>query len=439
MSFSEIQHQQQAVDALQGAMRSNRLPHAYIFCGPPGVGKALTARALARFLLCDAPLVDQPTGHADACGRCRQCQLSDHQSHPDLTVYRKPATAALFPIDMVTRRPSSADTPTINESVQYTPMQAARRVTIIDDAELMTESAANAFLKTFEEAPEGSYLILLVTSLDRLLPTIRSRGRLVRFRALPAEFVAQLLLEQGVPEYSADPSASDDGAGDDEDSSDDDMPTDSAVPVPAKARGRASARKSSAVAGKRGATAAAGGASAVAVMAVSAAEAEVLAHWSDGSIAQARNLALCGFVELRDQVMKALQGLDYIAALELSEVIDKWSTGQAVDRIQTKASVEKNTYKRQYLKLALALLASVFRDALVLAHEGPESLVMNTDADDLLAAIAENVAPAELETIIARLLECQSLVDRNAHIQLLLENACLDVAGALEAVRRRVR
>ena len=139
MSFSEIQHQQQAVDALQGAMRSNRLPHAYIFCGPPGVGKALTARALARFLLCDAPLVDQPTGHADACGRCRQCQLSDHQSHPDLTVYRKPATAALFPIDMVTRRPSSADTPTINESVQYTPMQAARRVTIIDDAELMTE------------------------------------------------------------------------------------------------------------------------------------------------------------------------------------------------------------------------------------------------------------------------------------------------------------
>ncbi len=407
MSFSLIKHQQQAVAALQGAIRTNRMPHGFIFCGPAGVGKALTASALARYLLCEQP-VQTKDGLADSCGACKQCVMADHGTHPDLSMFAKPAEAAQFPINLVTRREGSPESPTINESVQLKPMQAARRVTIIEDAESMTEAAANAFLKTFEEAPDGSFLILLVTSLDRLLPTIRSRGRLIRFRTLPVEFVAELLIDQGLPSDKAGGQpVAEAGAG----------------------RGRKTARSGTATA-----TAKASKDAPLPTKPVSPEEAEVLANWSDGSIAQARSLASCNFAELREKIFRILPTLDRLAALEMAETIDSWVATQAEEQARTKAAVEKNSLRRRYLKLALALLASVFRDSLVLVHAGPQSLLTNIDAEPLLEEVARSLPSTELEAIIARLLECQTLVDRNAHIQLLLENACLDVADTMQRI-----
>jgi len=194
VSFAELQHQPSAAAALEAALAAERVPHAFIFCGPAGVGKALAARLLARTLLCERPKTGRgkhPT--VAACGSCPQCLLCDAGTHPDLNWFAKPADRAELPISLVTRRDDSPQGLTINESVQLKPMQAACRVTVIEDAEEMNASAANAFLKTFEESPQGSYLVLLVTSLDTLLPTIRSRGQLVRFRSLPHRFVADLL------------------------------------------------------------------------------------------------------------------------------------------------------------------------------------------------------------------------------------------------------
>ncbi len=197
MSFAELQHQPSAVAALEAALAAERVPHAFIFCGPAGVGKALAARLLARTLLCDRQATARgKTQTVTACGSCRQCRLCDAGTHPDLNWFAKPADRADLPISLVTRRDDSPPGLTINESVLLKPMQAACRVTVIEDAEAMNAAAANAFLKTFEESPQGSYLVLLVTSLDRLLPTIRSRGQLVRFRALPHRFVAEVLARQ---------------------------------------------------------------------------------------------------------------------------------------------------------------------------------------------------------------------------------------------------
>jgi DNA polymerase-3 subunit delta' len=192
--FSDIRHQEPALATIAGALAADRLPHGFIFCGPSGVGKALAARALANVLLCDAPKHGPGrAGAPEPCGQCDQCRLTERQAHPDLNWFRKPLEKSELTIAVVTRREGSPEGFTINESVQFKPMQARCRVTVVEDAELMNVAAANAFLKTFEEAPAGSYLVLLVTALDRLLPTIRSRGRLVRFRALPDEFVSELL------------------------------------------------------------------------------------------------------------------------------------------------------------------------------------------------------------------------------------------------------
>lgn len=380
MSFSEIRHQDRAVRALQRALAADRVPHGFIFCGPPGVGKALTARALAKVLLCDAP----KTGRAKAptpraCGKCPQCRLADRHSHPDLNWFTKPPGSAGFPVGVVTRRDDSPLAgPTINESAQLTAMQARCRVTVIEDAEWMTRSAANAFLKTFEEAPDGSYLILLVTSLDRLLPTIRSRGRLIRFGTLPEEFIAELLQ-------------------------------------------RDHAR--------------------------SAADALTLARFAEGSIRVAASLARSQFLDLRRETMRILPALDRAAALGLADAIGAWAAEQADDEAQLeadedarikdkkKAKVEQNTLKRLYLKRALAMLAGVFRDA-VLARAGrPDSELQNADAAAFIRKLADALPPETAQHAVRRCLQYQTFVDYNVHIQLLLENACLETADWLAAAR----
>lgn len=368
MSFAEVQHQPRAVAALEGLLAADRVPHAFIFVGPPGVGKSLAARALARVLLCQKPKRGRAKNAApQACGACPQCTMVDHETHPDLSVFRRPPERALFPIAYVTRRDSgSPEGPTINESVHLKAMQADRRVTVIEDAEEMTEEAANALLKTFEEAPEGSYIVLLVSSLDRLLPTIRSRGRLVRFGALPVAFVAELLQR-------------------DHELSDDD--------------------------------------------------AAALARFSEGSMERAATLARSGFLDLRREVLGVVPGYSRADALALADALMAWASEQARNETQTKAKVEENTLRRHYLKRSLWMLASLFRDALLLSAGADAERLHNADAAPLVRKLAERLPGATLEQAVLRCLEYQTLVDRNVHNQLLMENACLEAADWLAPLR----
>lgn len=367
MSFADIRHQPRAVAALESVLATGRVPHGFIFCGPAGVGKALTARALARTLLCDEPKKGRGKAAAvQACGKCPQCRLMARDSHPDLTWFRRPPERAALTIGVVTRRNDSPEGRTINESVQLKPMQARCRVTVVEDAEQMNLAAANAFLKTFEEAPEGAYLVLLVTTLDRLLPTIRSRGRLVWFGALPEEFVAELLVRDcGLP----------------------------------------------------------------------ARDAAVLARFSEGSMEQAAALARSEFLAMRRRVLEALPGLDRAAALELADALGAWATEQARGEVETKAKVEENQLRRLYLKRALALLAGVFRDALLAGSGADGGGLRNADAAQFIQRVAAAVPAEAVERAVARLIEYQTFVDRNVHVQLLLENACLEVCDLLAPVR----
>ena len=194
MRFSDVQHQDRALSIVRRALASGRMHHAYLFEGPEGVGKELSARALAAGLLCEAP---DRVPEADACGECRACRLfavgnhpdyhlidrALHKRHPDKTI--RSGKGLFLVVDVVRHF--------LIEPASNSPSLGRRRVFLIRDAERMNEGAQNALLKTLEEPLGDACLILVTSSAERLLPTIRSRCQRVPFDLLPPDYVEEQL------------------------------------------------------------------------------------------------------------------------------------------------------------------------------------------------------------------------------------------------------
>lgn len=197
MRLSDVQHQERALAILRRALASGRTHHAYLFTGPEGVGKERAAVGLAARLMCqDAARAPD----ADACGVCNSCRMIAAGGHPELhLVYRElnrqhpeatvRKTRGLFLVVDVVRH-------FVIGPAGVRPTQSPRRVFIIRDAERMNEEAQNALLKTLEEPPGATCLILVTASAERLLPTIRSRCQVIPFGLLPPAFVAAQLCKQ---------------------------------------------------------------------------------------------------------------------------------------------------------------------------------------------------------------------------------------------------
>lgn len=168
----------------QTAFRRGRLGHAYLFAGPPGVGKRVFAEELTKALLCESP----PAPLA-GCDRCPSCTLVAAGTHPDYFVTRKPDDKLELPIEVVRE---------LCTALALKPVRGRRKVAVLEDADDFNEESANCFLKTLEEPPPGSVLILLATSAETQLQTIRSRCQLVQFRPLPPDVLRTVLTENGV-------------------------------------------------------------------------------------------------------------------------------------------------------------------------------------------------------------------------------------------------
>ena len=166
--FDALVGQDAVVAALRHALEAGRLPHAMLFQGPVGVGKATCAGILASALNC------REEGPADACGRCVSCRKVARGLHPDISWVQ--------PEKRIIRVEQARD---IVESVGYRPYEGNRRVVVIDDAHTMNANAQNALLKTLEEPPPSSVMVLVTPAPRSLLPTVRSRCQLLRFRPLP--------------------------------------------------------------------------------------------------------------------------------------------------------------------------------------------------------------------------------------------------------------
>jgi DNA polymerase-3 subunit delta' len=177
------------VRALEQIVRNGRLAHAYLFVGPPGVGKRLFACELAKTLLCEGRGTT-----FEACGVCQSCTLVDGGAHPDFFSVGRPEDALEVPIEMVRE---------LCRNLSLKPARGRYKIAILDDADDLSDAAANCFLKTLEEPPPGSVLILIGTSAERQLPTIASRCQLVRFAPLPETLVSDLLREQGMEDEAS--------------------------------------------------------------------------------------------------------------------------------------------------------------------------------------------------------------------------------------------
>jgi DNA polymerase-3 subunit delta' len=184
MSWSRIQGHEAHRRAFSHAVRRVRLAHAYLFTGPPGIGKRLFATELAKALLCENPLEELA-----ACDHCEACILMDAGNHPDFFAVARPVESNELPIEVM------------RELCRAFSLKSARgcgKVALLDDADDLNPESANCFLKTLEEPPPRSVFFLIGTNSERQLPTIVSRCQVVRFAPLPDELVANLLPLQGV-------------------------------------------------------------------------------------------------------------------------------------------------------------------------------------------------------------------------------------------------
>lgn len=185
--------QSHAIQLLESALVRQRLHHGYILHGPPGVGKFTTAQAFARMLLCLDP-TGQVDGAPRACGRCRACGLASTGNHPDEHVIRK--ELARYSDDARVRQQKLLNIPVavlrehLLEPVALAPRIGRHKVFIVDEAELLQDIAQNLLLKTLEEPPPGTFILLVTASEDRLLPTIRSRCHRVPFVPLSDRIIA---------------------------------------------------------------------------------------------------------------------------------------------------------------------------------------------------------------------------------------------------------
>lgn len=173
MSCKNVVGHEAAIARLRALIRLRRVAHAYVFAGPSGVGKKLVAVEFGRAILC---------GCEEPCETCDTCRRTARGAHPDLKTVACEEDKREIAIAQ------------IRELIRELSFASERpRAVIVDEAERMNEESQNAFLKTLEEAPERTVIVLVTSSPSSLLPTIRSRCQTILFHALPDAQVAKFV------------------------------------------------------------------------------------------------------------------------------------------------------------------------------------------------------------------------------------------------------
>ena len=387
MRFADVCHQERAISIIRRALSSGRTHHAYLFDGPEGVGKRTSAMALVGRLLCESSGL---AADADACGDCPSCRLVASNNHPDFhpihrglhTLHPDPSvrrSKGLFLAVDVVRHFLIA-------CAGLKPSRGRARVFLIREAERMNDGAQNALLKTLEEPPGASRLILLTTAASRLLPTIRSRCQIVSFGPLPPGFVEQRLQAETK------------------------MTAETAHMFSRLCDGRLGAA--------------------------------LRWHRLDLESTLSEVASCLGRLENRD-ITEFGKGLIETAESLARRMIesqkteepqrDELSLGAANNRKRpTRAKAPKTAASkavptddfRAAMKLVLMLIAAVYRDALIMESKGSSALTTLPER----YALANGVDP---ESCIRAVAEAETMLDRNVNNQLLCEHLAARLSGSI--------
>lgn len=187
--FQDIIGQEQIKEHMKNVLATGKVSHAYIINGEKSSGKEYIARVFAMALQCEQ-------GETEPCQECRSCKQALSNNHPDIirVAHEKPNTISVD--DIRTQ---------VNNDVAIKPYSSPRKVYIINEAEKMTVQAQNALLKTLEEPPEYTVILLLTANVNSLLPTILSRCVVLNMKPVADELVKKFLMHQmEVPDYKAD-------------------------------------------------------------------------------------------------------------------------------------------------------------------------------------------------------------------------------------------
>jgi DNA polymerase-3 subunit delta' len=181
MSFKDVLGHEKPIEFLRRAIRQDKVSHSYLFLGSEGIGKKWVALQFAKALNC----LDGAIEKGEACDRCLSCKKIDHHLHPDVVVIEPEGQT--LKVDQVRQ---------MQRDLAYRPYEGYRRVYILSAADRMAPNMSNTLLKTLEEPPLHTVIILLANSPRFLLPTILSRCQPIRFNPLPFPMVSNWLMEQ---------------------------------------------------------------------------------------------------------------------------------------------------------------------------------------------------------------------------------------------------
>ena len=178
-----------AVEMLKQHLSHDSVRHAYIFTGPPGLGRRSLALRFAQALDCP-----NPPAPGEACRKCKTCQQIERMQYADLAVIQAEKEGGTLKVEQIR---------SVRQSLSLKPYQGKYRLALFLRFQEANANAANALLKTLEEAPAHVILLLTADTVEQLLPTITSRCEILRLRPLPVERVEGYLKERGAEVESA--------------------------------------------------------------------------------------------------------------------------------------------------------------------------------------------------------------------------------------------